>query len=220
MTEAIDFRGFSRDAIAFLSDLRANNDRAWFNDRKKVYEREIREPAKAFAVATASALKELTGKPHGHKIFRIHRDVRFSKDKTPYNTHLHIAFVPERTGSSTPSWFFGLDPDKLTLGTGIFAFDREDLDNFRKRVLGADGTRLAALTQGLERQGIRLGKPELKRIPASYPKDHPTAGLLRHKGFSAWIDHADPSTATDPAIMRICRGEFSRLKPVFDWLSN
>ncbi len=219
MSETIDFQGFSRDAIAFLSDLRANNDRAWFNDHKKVYEHEIREPAKAFATATATALKALTGKPHGHKIFRIHRDVRFSKDKTPYNTHLHIAFIPEHGPSSQPCWFFGLDPDKLTLGTGVFAFDKERLDAFRTRVLGADGARLVALMHDLERQDIRLGKPDLKRVPSGYPKDHASADLLRYKGFSAWIDHADPLIATDRGITRNCRHDFTRLKPVFDWLS-
>ncbi len=220
MSEAADFQGFSKDAIAFLGDLRANNDRAWFNDYKNVYERQIKTPAKAFATAMASSLKALTGKPHGHKIFRLHRDVRFSKDKTPYNTHLHIAFMPEPTKISSPSWFFGLDPDKLTLGTGIFAFDKGGLDGFRKRVLGSDGTRLTTLMQDLERQGIRLGKPDLKRIPSGYPKDHPAADLLRYKGFSAWIDHADPMIATDPVMTGICRDAFARLKPVFDWLSD
>ncbi len=219
MTGATDFEGFSKDAITFLGDLRANNDRAWFNDHKKIYEREIREPAKAFASTMAPALEDLTGRPHGYKIFRIHRDVRFSKDKTPYNAHLHIAFMQMRGEPSAPSWFFGLDPEKLTLGTGIFAFDKGDLDGFRKRVLGADGTKLATLMQTLERQGIRLGKPDLKRVPSGYPKEHPTADLLRYKGFSAWIDHGDPSTATDPAVVQRCMSDFAKLKPVFDWLT-
>ncbi|MEM8951104.1 MAG: DUF2461 domain-containing protein [Pseudomonadota bacterium] len=219
MTNDNEFRGFSRKAVTFLSNLRDNNERAWFNDHKSDYEREIREPAKAFALDMGSALKELTGRAHGHKIFRIHRDVRFSKDKTPYNTHLHIAFIPESEKPSPPCWFFGLDPDGLTLGTGIFAFDKDDLDSFRRRVLGPDGTRLSELVQRLEKEGIRFGKPDLKRIPSGYPNEHPAADLLRYKGFSAWTDHADSMTATDPALVWICGRDFARLKPVFDWLS-
>jgi len=94
MTEAKPFEAFPGDALTFLQDLRANNERAWFNEHKKTYETAIKQPAEAFCRAMATALETLTDQPHGHKIFRIHRDVRFSKDKTPYNTHLHIAFTP------------------------------------------------------------------------------------------------------------------------------
>ncbi|MGI9485827.1 MAG: DUF2461 family protein [Geminicoccaceae bacterium] len=76
------------------------------------------------------------------------------------------------------------------------------------------------LTERFRKATHGLGDLPEKRMPAGYAKDHPAADLLLYKGFSAWLDHADPSTATDPAIMRICRDEFSRLKPVFDWLSD
>ena len=167
----------------------------------------------------AAALETLTDEPHGHKIFRIHRDVRFSKDKTPYNTHLHIAFMSASRSSAAPSWFFGLDPDSLTLGTGIFAFDKADLGRFRERVLGEDGADLAKLMQELAGNGVRFGKPDLKRVPSGYAKDHPEADLLRHKGLSAWIDHPDPAVVTSSRLVDHCLQDFRRLKPVFDWLS-
>lgn len=219
MTETIPFEGFTGDAIAFLQNLRANNARAWFNEHKKTYETAIKMPAQAFCHAMTASLETLTGKPHGHKIFRIHRDVRFSKDKTPYNTHLHIAFMPTSSPSAAPSWFFGLDPDSLTLGTGIFAFDKADLERFRKRVLGKDGTELKRLMQDLEDGGVRFGKPDLQRVPSSFAKDHACADLLRHKGLLAWIDHPNPAIVTDSAVTDRCMQDFRRLKPVFDWLS-
>ena len=220
MTEQAAFQGFSTDAITFLRDLKANNDRAWFNDHKEVYEREIKQPAEAFAAAMTAALEELTGKPLGYKIFRIHRDVRFSRDKTPYNTHLRIGFIPEHDMAQAPSWFFGLDPEALNLGTGIFAFDKAGLDGFRERLLGPDGAELVDMMKKLERGGVRLGKPDLKRVPAGYPKDHPRADLFRYKGLSAWIDRSDTTSATDPALVDACMADFIRLKPVYDWLST
>ena len=207
MAETASFSGFSKDAIAFLGDLRANNERAWFNANKKTYEREVKRPAGSFAAAMSGALEILTKRHHRHKIFRIHRDVRFSKDKTPYNTHLHIAFMPEQDGSP-PAWFFGLDPEKLTLGTGIFGFEKAGLDAFRQRLLGADGDRLAGIVKSLKSEGIRLGEPHLKRVPSGFPKDHPRADLLRYKGFSAWIDHADPMIAAAPDLVDLCMGDF------------
>ena len=218
MTEPAAFRGFSDDALTFLQDLRANNERAWFNDHKSIYEQAIKQPAAAFSSAMTATLEELTKTPHGYKIFRIHRDVRFSKDKTPYNTHLHIAFLPAIDMRSKPCWFFGLDPAKLTLGTGVFAFDKADLDGFRARILGDDGVALATMTDKLTRQGIRLGKPDLKRVPSGYPKDHPRADFLCHKGLSAWIDHPDPAIATSETVVDQCMTDFTTLKPIYDWL--
>lgn len=222
--EPLSFRGFPDDAVSFLRELEVNNDRGWFDERKAVYERALKKPAKAFSLAMASALQDLTGIGHGHKIFRIHRDIRFSKDKTPYNTHLRIAFLPESGGmpesggSSSPSWFFSLETDRLTLGTGNFAFSSSALDHFRERLLGEDGKELASIMQTFEGKGLRLGEPDLKRVPNVCPKDHPLSDLFRHKGLSAWIDRDDPTMATDPGFVPACIADFTVLKPLFDWL--
>ena len=91
------FLGFP-DTQAFLRDLRANNDRDWFNAHKATYERVYKAPAEAFVAELRPRLEALAGVTLGGKVFRIHRDVRFSKDKSPYNTHLHIGFQHQRSG--------------------------------------------------------------------------------------------------------------------------
>lgn len=212
------FTGFSRKALAFLEDLKANNNRDWFNNNKKTYETEIKRPVVLFSTIMIEGLTDLTGQPHTSKIYRIHRDVRFAKDKTPYNTHIHISFTPEISQIRPPSWFFGLDTEGLTLGAGIFAFDKAGLDGFRKRVAGPDGAELSRLLGKLEGKNIRLSKPELKRVPTSYPKDHPHAEHLCRKGLSAWIDLGGPDQATRTDLVGICSTSFDRLKPVSDWL--
>src|SRR4051794_41802538 len=93
------FPGFPPAAQAFLAGLREHNDRDWFNAHKATYESAVKGPAEALLAYLEPELAALTGGPVSGKIFRIHRDVRFSKDKRPYNAHLHIAF-PARGGGS------------------------------------------------------------------------------------------------------------------------
>ena len=213
-----EFAGFSKDAVAFLKKLKANNTREWFNDNKNTYEREIKKPALTFSEAVTEGLSSLTGRAHSSKIFRIHRDVRFSKDKAPYNTHLHIAFTPVSAMATPLSWFFGLDTENLTLGTGIFALDKASLEEFRERVTGPDGPKLADLLRQLEEKGARLSDTDLKRVPSGYPKEHPQAELLRRKGLAVWVDLGDPGQATKADLVSTCLTAFRRVKPVFDWL--
>lgn len=212
------FDGFSTDAVRFLRELKANNSRDWFAENKPIYEQEIKAPAKIFCDDMATALQKLTGIVHGSKVFRINRDIRFSKDKTPYNAHLHISFVPQGDSAHPPHWFFGLDPTSLTLGVGNFMFEKSQLDGFRKRVAEKDGAVLAKTLTKLEKAGVRLGTIDLKRVPAPYEKDHPHGDLLRRKGLSAWVDFKDTKPATDKAVIKNCLDGFKKVKPVFDWL--
>lgn len=212
------FAGFSKDAVAFLKNLEANNTRAWFNANKKIYETEIKKPASIFSEAMAVCLHDLTDRTHSAKIFRIHRDIRFAKDKTPYNTHLHIAFTPASDLPSPPCWFFGLDTERLTVGAGVFAFDKPALEKFRGKLLGPEGSKLAKLLQQLEARDVRLSQAELKRVPQGYPKDHPKAEHLRRKGLSAWVDLGGPDMANRDDLVAICRTSFKRMQPIFDWL--
>lgn len=186
----------SSETVGFLGQLRANNDRQWFEAHKADYEAHLKRPGEAFASALASELEAATGESHEYRVFRIHRDVRFSRDKTPYNAHLHISLSANggcRNGG--PVWMFGLDPNRLTLGAGMFAFDKMQLDGWRVHVDGDGGEGTARLLGRLEADGVRIGEPELKRVPAPYPSDHARAALLRRKGLTAWIDCSETGAA-------------------------
>jgi uncharacterized protein (TIGR02453 family) len=206
---------FSDETVAFLTDLRANNTREWFADNKAAYERTVKKAGGDFAAQICVELEALTGIAHAAKIFRIHRDLRFSKDKTPYNTHLHISFLPERTNVA---WFFGLDPDGMAVGAGVFGFEKAALAAYRDRVIGPDGDRLAAILASLENDGVRVGEPALKRVPQGFDPDHPRASLLRHKGLTVWSDYPDTKPATKPGVVLRCVEDFGRFKPLVDWL--
>jgi len=209
------FLGFP-DAVAFLTDLRANNDRAWFTAHKARYERSCKAPAEAFMAALRPELEALAGVPLGGKLFRIHRDVRFSKDKSPYNTHIHIGFQPLDAGARRGGFYFGLDPNGASLGVGDFEFNGPDLVRYREAVDAAEaGGRLADLLAGLD---ARVPDPELKRAPAPYPQDHPRADLLRRKSLNVWRDLT--TDLASPDLAEVVRERFQALDPVNRWMTD
>jgi uncharacterized protein (TIGR02453 family) len=209
------FTGFP-GAMAFLGELRANNDRAWFTGHKAEYDRVCKAPAEAFMAALRPELEALAGTALGGKLFRIHRDVRFSKDKSPYNTHIHIGFQPLERGARRGGFYFGIDPDAASLGVGDFEFNGSDLVRYREAVDAAEtGDALARLLNGL---GARIADPELKRAPAPYPQDHPRGELLRRKSLNAWCD-LDMDLAS-PDLVEAVLGRFKGLDPVNRWLTE
>lgn len=213
------FLGFP-DTQAFLRDLRANNARDWFNANKKTYERVLKTPAEAFVAELRPRLEALAGVKLGGKVFRIHRDVRFSKDKSPYNTHMHLGFQHQREGGEPRrrgGFYFGIDPDAVTLGVGAFDFGPADLDRYRKAVADDhEGGELAKILAGL---GARQHDADLKRVPAPYPADHPRGALLKHKGLNVWRD-LDGTPVGSPDLVDAVVAEFEAMDAINVWLTE
>jgi uncharacterized protein (TIGR02453 family) len=221
MTDA--FPGFPPEAMPFLRDLAAHNDRDWFNARREVYEAAIRIPAEAFVEAVRPWLEDLAGHPLAAKVFRMHRDVRFSKDKSPYNTHLHIGFSDASPGVRQVGcgFYAGLETDRFVLGAGQFEATGPALDAFRAAIDDpSSGEALAAIVADLGARGFRIDGTELKRTPAPYPADHPRADLLRRKGVTAWRETTNAELISSPALMEFCEETFSALRPLHAWLGE
>jgi uncharacterized protein (TIGR02453 family) len=221
MADPAAFPGFPPEAMRFLGDLRAHNDRDWFAAHKQTYDSAVRAPAEAFLAQLEPRIAALTGRPVTGKIFRIHRDVRFSKDKSPYNTHLHIAF-PARGGGDAVAcgYFFALEPDHVTLGAGGFDFSGPVLDAYRAAVADpAKGAALEKILSKLEKAGLRIEGAALKRVPAPYAQDHPRGDLLRRKGLHVWRDVTDPAVITGEALFPETVATFETLAPLVKWLS-
>lgn len=217
--DIVGFAGFPREAMPFLADLRDHNDRDWFAANRSAYERAIREPGEAFVAAMAPRLSAITGQPMAGKIFRVHRDVRFSKDKRPYNAHLHVAFLPAMGPTGCNSGFYlGLEPDRLVLGAGSFEFGGQ-IDAYRAEADSA-GDALAKVLADLGADGYRVSEPELKRTPAPYAADHAHGDLLRRKSVTAWRDVTDRGRIESPAVMDLCGETFARLTPLHRWLTE
>lgn len=180
-------------ARGFFAELAANNTRDWFEPRKDFYTNEIRKPAELLADLVAEDLYRLTGKAHAPKVFRIYRDVRFSKDKSPYNAHLHLLW--SQAGRETaPAFFFGAAPDYTVMGCGMMGFQGARLTRYRA-MIDSHGDEVAeAIGESAARIGARIsdwGPAPLKRVPKPYDADHPHGDLLKLKSLILSADLPD-----------------------------
>lgn len=217
------FPGFPAQAQQFLANLRDHNDRDWFNEHRQTYDQAVRGPGETLLACLEPELAALTGGPVSGRIFRIHRDIRFSKDKRPYNPHLRIAF-PARGGTGDVvacGYFFGLDPERVRLGAGGFDFAGPVLDAYRAAVADPKkGPALEAILAKLAKAGLSVEGEALKRTPQPYAQDHPRADLLRRKGLHVWRDIADPAIITDARLFAETMTTFKTLAPLVRWLSS
>jgi uncharacterized protein (TIGR02453 family) len=190
MAVPIDMSGLLPNARAFLADLSENNSREWFNANRNRYDSEIKRPAERLADALTSWLATKHGRPPRSKLFRQHRDMRFSDDKTPFNTHLHIMWsLPDGR-----AWYLGIATDYATAGAGLMQFETDQLDRWRTAMDGPLGAEAARFLAG----PWRVDPPALKRVPAPYPQDHPHRDLLLRKGLVAWADDLDDELTANP----------------------
>ena len=211
---------FTTGTLEFLGNLKQNNNRDWFQQNKGAYESSVKNPAKAFAILMEGELERLSGAAQKAKIFRINRDVRFSKDKTPYNTHIHMSWTDRDGGQGGPAFMFGLSPEYCTLGCGVFEFSKPMLDTFRNRVAGESGEALAGIVGELENSGIRISEAALKRVPSGFPADHPQARFLRHKGIAAWCDLEGPQDALVADLDKKVVAALTPLLPLWHFLND
>jgi uncharacterized protein (TIGR02453 family) len=186
-----DFATLVPDARKFLSALAQNNNKAWWDENKPTYEAKLKKPALALIDDVSVQLAALTDLPIKGKLFRPHRDVRFSKDKTPYKTHLHMLWTAQTGARQDVAFFFGIGLDDVRAGGGIMGFDKAVLEDWRLFV-DQDHKRILKITDGLKAKGFGFWEPALKRIPPGYDKDHPAGALLRMKGCVAFKDISGP----------------------------
>ena len=206
------FDTFITDTQTFLQALAQNNSRDWFHDHKADYDSKLRGPALAILDDMSPRLAKLTGYPITTKLFRANRDVRFSKDKTPYHTHLYMMWSVVTGTRQDPAFYFGTELDTAGVGTGMREFSKEVLADWRK-MADLDGAYLTGKIKTLADKGYAVRDPALKRVPAPFGKDHPHGDLLRHKGLVAFGDVG----ATGDLIATL-ENAFADLWPLSDML--
>lgn len=208
---AMTFETFIETAQPFYRTLAANNSKDWWEANRATYDKEIKPTALALLDEITPRLSDLLGDPVTTKLFRPHRDTRFSKDKTPYKTHLHVLWQVNE-GRQPVAYFFGIEPDQVRIGGGMMAMEKDVLDDWRKFV-DLDAPRVARIVDGVKTAGFSLREPELVRVPRGYAPDHPNADLLRHKSVIA----TRPLGGTGPLCDRIMDG-LKEFKPLGDLL--
>jgi uncharacterized protein (TIGR02453 family) len=200
------FSGWPEEALDFYDGLIADNSKTYWTANRAVYDELVLGPM-------AELVDELGAEFGDTKIFRPYRDVRFSKDKTPYKTHI---------GAMVGSGYVQLSAHGLAAGDGMYGMAPDQLDRYRQAVASdLTGPELERVIATIEKTGIGVsGRDTLKSAPRGYPADHPRIGLLRHKGLVAWQEWpAGAWLGTAEAKDRVVT--FLRTTgPLSDWLAD
>ena len=199
------FEGFSADAMEFLADLAAHNERNWFQPRKGDYERLLKRPFEELCAAVGEEFAARDIPLQSDPIrspFRIYRDVRFSKDKSPYKTWLAASFPWIGGGSASAGGYFHLQPGNVYVGGGLWHPDSSWVSRWRAFVdERGDELRDALDDPAFASTFGSLHGDALKRVPPGYPADHPEAELLKLKDvtFGTRLDDDAALSAELPA---------------------
>jgi uncharacterized protein (TIGR02453 family) len=194
------FHGFRPEAVRFLVELAEHNDRAWFQPRKAEYERLLKEPLEALCVALDGAFAArdvpLTSDPK-RSPFRIHRDVRFSRDKSPYKTQVSASFPWSGDGGMVGGYFH-LEPGAVFVGGGMWHPAPERLAGWRRAVTEDRAMVHATLDDaGFRRTFGHVTGERLKRGPAGFRADDPDIELLKLKDVTFSRPLADEEVFSD-----------------------
>lgn len=212
---------FDAALFRFLKDLKANNERAWFQEHKARFETDARNPMLAFIADFSAPLAKLgrhfsaDPRPVGGSMFRLHRDTRFSKDKTPYKTHI-AAHFPYRAaaagGVHGPGFYLHLEPGASFAGGGLWHPEPESLFKVRQAIAAQPRAWKAIRDSGLEIQGDAL-----KRVPQGFPPDHPWAEDLKRKDFYIGTGFTDAQVLA-PDFMGAFTGACAQAVPLVKFL--
>jgi len=214
-------RYFTPESFAFLRELRDNNDRQWFAENKQRYEREVRDPAlrfiSDFGPRLNSIAPRLVADPR-RSMFRIYRDIRFSRDKSPYKTHVGIHFFHEKAkaAASVPGFYLHISPDECFAAAGIWHPDPASLAKVRHAIAGGSPE-----WKRLKRSKLPIEGGSLKRPPRGYAADHPFIDDLRRTDFVTSIPLKDDDLCSPQFISefgRACRKMTPLVKFVADAL--
>lgn len=215
MTTSTEAASFGPELFTFLSELREHNDRDWFAANKERYEAHVLEPALAFIEDFGYRLQSIS--PHfradprrtGGSLFRIYRDVRFSKDKSPYKTQTGIHFRHLLAKDAhAPGYYLHLEPGGSFAGVGIWHPDSATLGKIRTAIAADPDEWLSATRRPPFAAVFELGGDSLKRAPSGYDPDHPLIDDLKRKDFVGY-SMLDEKTVTGDGFLdeyaRICR---------------
>lgn len=218
------FEGFTRDTLAFLGDLAAHNDRSWFDANRERYDRELLEREKQFIAVMGVPLR--TMRPHveaiprvNGSIFRINRDTRFSRDKTPYKTYTDLWFWEGSERKLSPGFFVSITATTVTTGSGTYMTSPERIEQLRWAIDAKEtGVRIVEILHDLAAAGYEIGQPSYKRVPRGFAPDHPRAELLKHRVLHAARQEAVPKEFYGPQFVDWCIERFERVLPLHEWL--
>jgi len=200
---------FTKSTFAFLTELAANNNRDWFESNKARYEGDVKHPFLCLIADLAPSLKKINSaivadpKPNGGSMMRIHRDTRFSRDKSPYKTFVaaHFAHTASK-GEGTPGYYLRIEPGASMAGGGMWQPDTKTLSQVRNRIVDDPERWAEAIAGKTVGRACQFAGEALKRPPAGYDPSHPYIEDLKRKDFAIVVPLTDAE---------VCRATFKDL---------
>jgi len=221
------FETFPETTITFLQQLEQNNNREWFSQHKQEYLDHVQAPSLAFIETMGERLRTIspqivydTRTNGSGSQMRIYRDVRFSPDKTPFNTNLGIVFWEgDGKKNENPGFYFDLETKGLGFYTGMYGFDKKMLEAFRTAVLDKEmGAELETAINSVRLTGYQVGGEHFKRVPRGYDPDHPRSDLFLYNTLYAWTTETDPYLVTREGFMDLAVNHWEKMAPIHRWL--
>lgn len=201
--------GIPADAAAVFAELEDNNDRDWWAANADRWRRSVRQPMEWLC-------EELSGEFGEAKLFRPHRDVRFSPDKAPYKSH-QGAVVHTSPGVGL---YVQVSSGGLLTGTGWWSPERSQLDAYRAAVLeDSTGDALARIVAELESAGAEVHGDRLRTAPRGVDQRHPRIELLRHRTLLVSMDHGSPDWLATPEVVERVRADWRGFGALNKWLA-
>jgi uncharacterized protein (TIGR02453 family) len=221
------FQGFADRQACFFRTLARNQTREWFAAHRREYEEGWLAPMKALLADVRERIDPLFPRHplSVPKVFRIHRDIRFSKDKSPYKTHIggYVAIEGAGDPPSVPvAVYVHVGPKDVFAAAGHYMMDGPQLARFRDAVVDdARGATLAGILKRLERAGFTVGAREmLARVPRGFDRGHPRADLLRRKGLTAHFPAPPRELLVKPRFADWLVAHVRRAAPLVEWLAS
>ena len=219
------FNGFSKELIDFFAGLEEDNSKEWFNAHKKEFDEYFMTPAENFVLELGGMLKTISpgiiADPRKDRsIFRINRNLRFSRDKTPYKTHLAILFWEGVAKLESSGFYFHLDKNSLMLGAGIYIFSKPALEKFRENVTDKKKGRefSKAVNDILSKGSYNIGGEHYKKIPSGFDSSHENAPYLLYNGLWAGMSTNIPEELFSADLIEYCFQKYRDMLPLHQWL--
>jgi uncharacterized protein (TIGR02453 family) len=210
---------FDKGVFTFITELKQNNERAWFNANKDRYEQDVKEPFLDFISDAAGPLRTISKaivadpRPNGGSLFRIYRDTRFSKDKTPYKTHAGAHFQAGAKGVHGPGYYLHLEPGQCFLAGGMWMPETKALQMIRERIADKPAEWSKA------RAKLDHGESALKRPPRGFDPDHPMIEDIKRKSFTASVKLTNKQVLADD-FMTTFIGGCREIAPLMKFLAT
>jgi uncharacterized protein (TIGR02453 family) len=217
---------FTSALFKFLRDLKKNNNREWFQANKARYEADVRDPMLRFIADFAGPLRTISRhftadpRPVGGSLFRIYRDTRFSRDKSPYKTAAAAHFRHETHGEvHGPGFYFHLEPGDVAVGAGIWQPDGDTLAKIRDAIVDRPDQWKRAVSGKAFKAAFELWGGKLARPPKGYDPEHPFIEDLKRKDFIAMASFTE-ADACRPGFLDRVTGAYRTTGPFMSFLTK